>query len=98
MTPRQLSRVGFRISADSDAVQPFRRFLGGRSPACPTSPKPESDVIVGVKVRKQQIVLEDHADRPLYGRHVNLARRIRDGSTDQPSIAYAKRNQPGYRS
>jgi hypothetical protein len=65
LPPGQPPGTGVGLRGQPHPVQPGQRLLAGRPLAQAAGPQAEGDVVGGAQVREEQVVLEDHADRPV---------------------------------
>src|SRR5207247_5307176 len=69
-------RFRLPVVAEAQPIEPGCRPHPRLGPRSPARAKAERDVLERGEVGKQQVVLEDHADRPAFRRHTEAARRI----------------------
>ena len=91
-------RLAVPFSRQAYASQPAARFRqGGRVRHSPRS-QAKGHVLRDRQVRKQQVILEDHADRSPLGRHPDAGRRLFQHVTVQRDPPAGERQKPGQRS
>ena len=80
----ELAGPGRRPFRQPHPSQPPVRLPAGVGPADAPGAQPEGDVVEGVEVGEQQVVLEDDAHRPALGGQVHARRRVvEDGAVER---------------
>jgi hypothetical protein len=70
-----------------DAAQPVGRLRPGGRAVDAAAPRPERDIVQRAQVRKEQVVLEHHADRPALGRDRCTVGRLVEYTIGQADVS-----------
>ena len=91
----ELAGSVFGVIAEADSTEPIQCRLPGLAPRRSSGAQTERDVLHGREVRKQEVVLEDDADRSLLGGHEPLPGGVveRDAVDDHEAVVDGQ--QPG---
>ena len=97
LATRQFAAAGVAPSIEPDALQPLAGPATRLLPAQATSAQAEGDVVDGVEMGEQEVVLEHHADGSPVGRNVDACVRIVVDRAIELDAAGAEAAQPGER-